>query len=196
VPDFSHFAHKQRRDKTACPSSRWEREKPCAKRGEGAGRGRGGGGGGTRGGGGGGATGGYVCYRFKLEPLVSKPDEQQVAPLWRLENSAYADTFKILLYFCARSLARFAFVSLSLPLHLSISLSPSLFLFFLSFLFLHPLCAQLSFIVPSPWTPADSRRRSEEFPLRKGSSIAINARRNHRARVHRFERSGAINREQ
>jgi len=42
---------------------------------------------------------------FKLEPLVSKPDEQQVAPLWRLENSAYADTFKILLSFRARARA-------------------------------------------------------------------------------------------
>jgi len=45
---------------------------------------------------------------FKLEPLVSKPDEQQVAPLWRLENSAYADTFKILLSFRARALFLFS----------------------------------------------------------------------------------------
>jgi len=97
---------------------------------------------------------------FKLEPLVSKPDEQQVAPLWRLENSAYADTFKILLSFRARARARERFFS-SLPAH-------SVYNYSLLFRY---RCRHLC--VASLRLSAALETPTEEFLLRKGFSIGM-----------------------
>lgn len=109
-----YFSYKQLATKRHAVGARWKREKSVEVR----------------------------LLPFKLKPLVSKPDEQQVAPLWRLENSAYVDTFKILLSFRAR---------------FSVSL-------FLSFF----LCVQLFFIVPPP---LHSRHQSKNFCRAKACKI-------------------------
>lgn len=106
-------------------------------------------------------TAGVRLLPFKLEPLVSKPDEQQVAPLWRLENSAYADTFKILLSFRARAHAH------SFP-------SPPARVLCTIILYCSAAAPRLSAALETP---------AGEFLLRKGFSIGMHAWRNSRAHL-------------
>lgn len=113
-------------------------------------------------------TAGVRLLPFKLEPLVSKPDVQQVAPLWRLENSAYADTFKILLSFRARARARARVHGLSLLY----PRAPCTIILYCSAAVVVAL--KLSAALETP---------AEEFLLRKGFSIGMNASRNSRAHL-------------